>query len=155
MTEPWLAWWSARSPREQRLLAVMAGLIALILLWLLVVRPLAAALDEAKTRHAAAVASLAQARARSPAAVAAGPDRPALPVAASLRRSAAEAGFAAARVESAGAGRVSFAIDAARPPALFAWIAEIERSGIRVETLQARRNPDRTVRVQARFGPSR
>lgn len=155
MTENWLAWWSARSPREQRLLAVMGALIALILVWLLVVRPLAGALDAAKARHAAAVAALAEARARSPAARHAGPDRAAAPVAARLRQSAAEAGFAAARIENAGPGQVSFAIDAARPPALFAWIAAIERSGIRVETLQARRNPDRTLRAEARFGRSR
>ena len=58
-------WWATRSTREQRLLAVMFGLIALVLVWLLVVRPLGDALDRAKQRHNAAVLALAEARARS------------------------------------------------------------------------------------------
>lgn len=151
MTGQFAAWWDARSSREQRLLALMATLILILAAWLLIFHPLDAALDAAKLRHAAAVQAAAEARARRPAA--ATPDaRPPLPVDATVRRTAQEAGFTAARVSARGPRRADFTVDAARAPALFAWIAAIERAGLRVESVQARRNPDQTLRVTASFG---
>ena len=38
-----LPWWRDRSPREQLLLGTMASLLAMVTLWLGVLRPLAAA----------------------------------------------------------------------------------------------------------------
>lgn len=151
MNDQLATWWGARSQREQRLLLVMVGLLLIIILWLLVFRPLDAALDSAKLRHAAAVQAAAEARARRPAVTAAGTRLP-LPVDAMVRRTAQEAGFGAARISAQGPRRADFAIDAARAPALFAWIATVERAGIRIERLQARRNGDQTLRVEARFG---
>ena len=145
------AWWATRSTREQRLLAVMFGLIALVLIWLLVIRPLGDAFDRAKQRHNAAVLALAEARARSnPGGTRTGATPP-LPLDALVSRTAADAGFTAARVTGGGPATARLTLDAARPQALFGWIARLEAQGVTIERLQARANPDRTVAVEAAF----
>jgi general secretion pathway protein M len=147
-------WWSARSEREQRLLLVMLALAVALGGWLLVVRPLADALDSARTRHAEAVIALAEARGRAELRrrvdVQAG--APALlPVDALLTGSAAEAGFSNARIAGRGAGRAIVAIDSARAPVFFGWVRRLEQSGLVVETLRAQANGDRTLAAEVAF----
>jgi general secretion pathway protein M len=154
MRESAFAWWQARTSREQLLLAVMLGLLGLLIAWLLVVRPLADALEGARLDHAEAVTSLGEARARAAASRQAqgGQEGAApLPIDAFVSRTAAQAGFAGARVTGQGPARASIAIDAARPQAFFGWTAEMERSGLVVETLTARANADRTLAIEAAF----
>ena len=154
MSARFLEWWRGRTQREQRLLAIMFGLAALVLAWLLVVRPLSDALDSARTRHGAAVLALAEARAREDSArLSAGraPAEATLPIDAAIGRSAAEAGFAGARITGEGPRMASVAIDAARPQALFAWVARLEQSGLAVARLSASANGDRTVSAEIAF----
>lgn len=152
MSEGWRRWWSARTEREQRLLLVMCALVAALLVWMLVVRPLADALDSAKARHAAAVDAVGAARARAAAAPEAGGSRtPPRPLDAFVRRTAAEAGFVDAGISAQGGGRVSIAIAAARPQAFFAWVRQVEARGLAVESLTARANQDRTLAIEAGF----
>jgi general secretion pathway protein M len=141
-------WWAQRSRRERRLILVMLALAMVVLGWLMVVRPLSDALDTAKARHAAATVALGEARARlgqsvGPRAMAAAP-----PVDSLIGQTASEAGFAGARIAGQGPMRVSVAIDAARPQALFAWILRLEQSGVAVEQLRARVNSDRTLAAE-------
>ena len=144
-------WWRLRTPREQRLLAVMLVLLAIVVGWLLVVRPLADALDAAQRRHADAATALAEARARSEA----GRRRPDVrqapprPLDGFVSRTATESGFAGARIAAQGPARASIAIDAARPQAFFAWIRTMEEQGLSIEALTARANQDRTLAVEA------
>lgn len=145
------AWWATRSQREQRLLSVMLGLIALVLIWLLIVRPLGDALDRAKQRHNVAVLALAEARARSNPGGARAGGPPPLPLDALITRTAADAGFTTAQIAGGGPTTARLSLAAARPQALFGWIATLEAQGVRVERLQARANPDRTVAVEAAF----
>lgn len=145
-------WWRLRTQREQRLLLVMVTLLAAVLAWLLVVRPLGDMLDTAKRDHAEAVTALAEARARAGAAerMRAAPAAPApRPIDAFVSRTATEAGFGSARIAAQGPERASIVIEAARPQAFFAWIGQMERSGLAVESLRARPNPDRTLAVEA------
>ena len=144
-------WWSQRSERERRLLLVMLGLLALLLGWLLVVRPLGDALDAARERHGAAVVALAEAKARTQVAAPPPASAPALPIDGLVSRSATEAGFANARVAGQGPTRATVAIDAARPQALFGWVARLEAQGVTVESLRARANADQTLAVEAAF----
>ena len=145
-------WWQARSARERNLLLVMTVLAAIVLGWLLVVRPLADALENAKARHGAAVVALGEAKARDEARRA-GANAPAvqLPIDSMLAPSAAEAGFPAARITGQGPAAAIVAIDAARPQALFGWVAQMERRGLAVERLRAQANPDRTLAVEIAF----
>ena len=145
-------WWRLRTQREQTLLTVMLALLAIVLLWLLVVRPLGDMLAAARQDHAEAVAALAEARARAGAAERrqGGTNAPApRPVDSFVSRTATESGFAAARIAGQGPDAASIAIEAARPQAFFAWIGQMERSGLAVDSLRARPNPDRTLAVEA------
>jgi len=154
MTLGLTSWWRARTLREQRLLLLMLALFALVLGWLLVIRPLGDALDAAQRRHAAAVVALADARVRAEGARRLRSERrdaPPLPVDGLLGRTATEAGFAGARIAADGPARASVAIDAARPQAFFAWVRLLERRGLIVDTLRARANDDRTLAIEAAF----
>jgi general secretion pathway protein M len=144
MSERLALWWQGRSPRERGLLVMMFALIGVVLGWLLVVRPLSDSLDAARARHGAAVVALAEARARLDAGGGA-PAPAALPVDAAIGRAAAEAGFAGARIAAQGPARARVTIDAARPQALFGWLARLERSGLVVDRLRAQANADRTL----------
>ena len=148
------AWFRGLSRREQRLILVMLALAALVLAWLLVVRPLSDALVEAKARHAAAAVELAEARGAA-AEIArlekqGGGGAAAGPLDALLSRSAAEAGFPVSRIQPAGEG-VTIAMDAARPQAFFSWVGQMEAQGLIVARLNARANADRTIAVEATF----
>jgi general secretion pathway protein M len=150
MTEALTFWWMERSPRERILLGVMLALAALLLAWLLAVTPLADALDAAKARHNDAVIALAEARARNHSDLVRVPaPAPAMPVDSLLGRAATEAGFTGARVASQGPNRASVAIAAARPQALFAWVARLEATGLVVERLRADANADHSLSAEA------
>lgn len=149
MNDAFLLWWGERSPRERGLLAIMAGLAALVIGWLLIVRPLSDQLDAAKSRYAAATVALAEARSREDAA-GGGPARaPGMPVDSLIGAAATQAGFTNARIAAQGPARATITVDSARPQALFAWLGQLERQGLSVERLGARTNSDRTIAVEA------
>jgi general secretion pathway protein M len=148
------AWWDARSERERWLVGAMLVLAAILLIWLLIVRPLADALDAARMRHGEAAVALAQARARAHPSAAAGPAA-AGPVDAIVARNAAAAGFPGARIASQGPGRATIGLDAARPQALFGWIAQMEQQGLVVERLRAQANQDHTLSAEMTLGARR
>jgi general secretion pathway protein M len=142
------ALWLARTPRERWLLGVMLALVALVLVWLLVLRPLSDMLSAARQRHGEAVAALAEARAQADAIAALQRNRPAPfagPIDAAVAAAASEAGFQLSGLQPEGPGRVSLAIGAAKPPALFGWIGALEAQGYIVQSLTATSNPDRTL----------
>ena len=142
-----ILWWEARSERERWLVGTMLVLFVILLIWLLVVRPLSDALDAAKMRHGDAAVALAEARARTAPMGAVGPAA-AGPIVALVTRTAAAAGFPGARVAAMGAGRATVSLDAARPQALFGWIAQMEQAGLMVERLRTRANADHTVAAE-------
>lgn len=149
------AWFRVRSRREQRLILAMLALAALVLAWLLVVRPLGDALAAARSRHAAAVIALAEARSRGEAIGRLEKSRPpplGEPLGGMLARAAGETGFPLSRIETEAGGAVTLAVAAARPQAFFAWVDEMERvRGLIVERLSATSNSDRTVSVEVTF----
>ena len=149
-----IGWWDARSARERWLVGAMLVLAAILLGWLLIVRPLADALDTARMRHGEAAVALAQARARAEPASASGPAASG-PVDSIVARTAAVAGFPGARIASQGPGRAIVTLDAARPQALFGWIAQMEQAGLIVERLRAQANPDRTLSAEMSLGARR
>jgi general secretion pathway protein M len=152
MRDSLTAWFASRSRRERHLILVMLALAALVLVWLLVLRPLGDALSAARERHGAAVIALAEARAQAEAIGRLERVRPAAleePLAALVGRSAGEAGFQLSRLEPQGERVVTLAMEAARPQAFFAWVDGLERGrGLVVERLSATANSDRTLSVQ-------
>ena len=145
------ALWLSRTPRERWLLGVMLALVALVLAWLLILRPLGDMLSAARQRHGEAIADLAEARARAAAIGTLEKNRPAAiagPADAAVAVAASAAGFQLSTLQAEGPGRVSLAIGAAKPQALFGWIGQLEAQGFIVESLTACSNPDRTLSAQ-------
>jgi general secretion pathway protein M len=142
------ALWLARSPRERWLLGVMLALVALVLVWLAILRPLSDMLSAARQRHGEAVEALAEARSQAAAIAALEKNRPAPfagPIDTAVAAAASEVGFQLSGVQAEGPGRVSLAIGAAKPQALFGWISGLEAQGYIVQSLTASSNPDRTL----------
>ncbi|HEX7741291.1 MAG TPA: type II secretion system protein M [Sphingobium sp.] len=146
--------WAERSPREQGMLGVMFALLAVVILWLGVLRPLEGAqrsardaLVEASDRNAAirAKVKLLKTLPRTGAAASA-----AMPLDQLVGQSAGEAGLTLERAVAQGPGRIEIAVASVRPVALFSWLAALETQGVRVETMNARPSPTAgSVAVQA------
>ena len=134
----------------------MLGLLALVLAWLLVIRPVSDALASARERHSDAVLAVAEARAQVEALR--GLQQPASaafsgPVDTMLNQSATEAGFSVSRIEREAPNRATMVLDAVRPQAFFGWVDQMESSrGLTVERLTATTNSDQTLAVQVTFG---
>lgn len=155
MNESLKLWWRTRTLREQRLLLAMGGLLAVVLAWLLVIRPINDKLSEARERHGAAVLALAEARAQAEAIGTLQQQRPAslgAPLVTILNQSATEAGFPVARVEPEGVNQATIVFESVRPQAFFAWVNRMEEGrGLIVERLSARTNGDQTLGVEITF----
>ncbi len=148
MSERLKVLWLARTPRERWLLGVMLTLVALVVAWLLILRPLSDMLSAARQRHGEAVAALAEARSQAAAISALERNRPAPfagPIDMAVAAAASEAGFQLSGLQAEGQGRVSLAIGAAKPQALFGWVARLESQGYIVQSLTVNSNPDRTL----------
>lgn len=133
--------WAERSPREQWMLGVMIALLAIVILWLGVVRPVDAARLSARTamleaadRNAAIRAKAAMLK-RLPRATTA--TEPRLALDQFIGQSAGEAGLTLERAQAQGSDRIDIAMASVRPIALFSWLATLEAQGVRVETMRA------------------
>jgi general secretion pathway protein M len=144
-------WFDTRSLREKRLLLVMAALAVLTLVWGGVIRPVTDSLSSARERYAGAVIRLGNTEARVAAVQALQSNKPAAisgPLEGIVRSRADSAGFPLSAATALDNARVQIAINSARPAALLAWIADLESSGILVESLNVTNNGDKTVAVQ-------
>lgn len=141
-------WWRDRSPRERWLIGVMLALLVAVLVWLALLRPLAAAREAADADAAAAQARLAQTQALV-AAIKARPAATAAPVLDVLNRRLAEAGLQPTRLEAQGAGQALVEIGAVNGRLLLGWAAALEqRDGLVIDDLTASRNPDQSVKAR-------
>jgi general secretion pathway protein M len=141
-------WWNDRTPRERVLLAIMAALLAGVLVWLLVLRPLGLARDQANADASAAAARRTAAEALV-AAIRARPAATGAPVQDILTRRLAEAGLQASRLDAQGQGQAVVEIAAVNGRLLLGWASGLEaRDGLVIDQLEATRNPDQSVRVR-------
>jgi general secretion pathway protein M len=145
--------WCGLSPREQILVGIMAVLLALVIVWLGIARPLEAAYKRAVEEHGIALDRHAAVRHKVALLKALPPDRPGgsgVPLAQMVGESAGEAGFTLERVQEQGPGRIDIAIGSVRSQAVFGWLAGLEAHGVRVETFSAQPSGMAgTVSVQA------
>lgn len=129
-------WFDGRAPREKKLLLVMAALAVLTLIWGAIIRPVGDGLSSARERHADAVNRLGETQAQVAAlkAIQRGRPRPLTGTLADVVRiEADQAGFTLASLDQDG-GNVRVAIQSARPAAVVAWLARLERIGILVDS---------------------
>lgn len=148
------SWYGERSLREQRLLLVMAAIALPLLLWLLVVRPVGIAYDEALQRHLQAVDRNGRVRAlaetgRGRAAarsVSIGPD-----LGLAIAERAARAGLVLDGNRAAGANGVTVSVATARATAVTQWLAELERDGFTVRELRIAPAADGRISLSAQL----
>lgn len=144
-------WFDGRTLRERRMLLVMVAAIVLTVIWFGVFLPLSDGLSSSRTRLDDAVVRLGNAQTELDAIKTLQKNRP-QPVPGPLddfiRQNAGDAGFALSNVAPQGDGRVQIAIPTARPGALFAWIASLERAGVVVASIDVSNNGDQTVAAQ-------
>ena len=138
------ALWSARSLRERRMLAGLAGFLVLLIAWYGVVVPALAWRDAADERLQAAVARSGRTHAglaRLKAAAAAAPATSNLTVDEAAKHAAEAAGLDV-RITVTGAGEATFTIASTPTAALFAWLGLLESDyGIRPARLTIAKTP--------------
>lgn len=147
-------WFAALTLREKRLVLVAAALAVITLVWFGIIRPIGDGLSSARSRYNGAVGRLADTRAQMQALTSLQADRPpplAVPIDIAVRDRANIAGFALNSVTPQGSAAVQVTITAARPAALFGWIADLESSGVIVDTITTTDNGDQTVAATITF----
>jgi general secretion pathway protein M len=153
MMARWSVWWNGRSHRERVMLVLMAVLVAGVLGWLALYRPLsnasrdlANALEIAAQRKASIAVKVEQLKA----ATAHPAPRSSGAINIIVEASAKQAGLNFDTVDVRGDDRVSITIASTRSSVLLAWLGALEAEGVVVETATiAPGNPAGTVRVQA------
>lgn len=154
-----LTWWRGRDVREQRLLAVLGVLLLGMLVWLAILRPLAAFRESAAERHAGLAAMMPSVRAAAAGIAAEGGASPrsdgrAVRDIVTASANAAGLEFSAIQPEDDG---VLVSIAAVKPTFLFGWIAGLEQQdGVVADRVLVQRNDDSTVSAQIGFsdGPA-
>lgn len=152
LTDRLYPWWEGRTLRERRMLALMAALLAGVLVWLMVVRPVLAWREAAAADRAEAEADLADVQAGLPLiAPATSTARPVIDVEGFeplVLRTAEAAGLTITTGMDA-TGGMAFRIPNATSAALFGWMSALERDhGIAVVSLGVVENTDATLQVE-------
>ena len=147
-------WFIGRTKREQQLILLMLAIALPVLGWLLVVRPLSGAYDQALDDHLAAidrhgrVLALAEAAKSTPARrVEANKADLQLIVA----QAATQAGITLQGANASGANAVDVTVAGGRATALGQWLAQFEAQGIAIQQMSMIPQPDGTVNMSARL----
>ena len=154
MIDRFNSWWETRTARERWLFGIAGGLAALVLAWLLIVRPIDLLRESAKIRHDNAVIALGRVEARLADIESFSANPPAAEgrIGDIVMAEAVRVGFNTAQTEPAGTDGVRVIIAAARPQTFFTWVADLEgRLGLDVDALTARPNADETLSVDVTF----
>lgn len=146
--------WDGRTRREQRMLAVMALLVAAVVLWLGVVRPVTQWRDTAARDRVRAESGLAEVRLAVARLAPAQSGRPRIdarglePV---VRQTAEAAGLEITTGMDA-SGRLGFNAPRAPGAAVFGWLAALETThGLRPVGLSVVENADASLQVEGAF----
>ena len=146
MITQWKAWFLGRSDRERRLLAIAAGLAALVLLVFGIALPVYAAvgsaekeLDAAIQRRGAIEAVVTSAKSRSAAQSSlSGPSVAGGNLEAAISDSATAAGFELADGAAIGIDEYRFRLASTKAGALLAWITNLENQGIELSSISVK-----------------
>ena len=148
-------WYGGRTQRERWLLLAMAALAAPVLLWILLLRPLAGAEEQALERHLEAVDRHGRVLVLAEA-IEAGPSRARIARDVDLQllvtEAAGLAGVALTDVAVSGPDSVSVTLTNSSAPAATEWLRSLEARGLVVEELRLAPAGDRVVNVSARVG---
>ena len=147
-------WFAALSNREQWLVGVAGILAALVVLVFGIIQPSLSAIDQAEIAHDEAVQRRSRIEATVDAALA---QKPSGRIAGRadidliVTQGAAEKGFDLVKSGNAAPGEMTFRMDQARAPALFAWLTELEAQGIAVRSVTLRGGASGSLTVEAQL----
>lgn len=146
-------WFMALSRREQWLVGIAGGLAAWVLLVFEIILPALSAidaakleLDEAVQRRGQVEATVESASQQKPAAQTSRADIDLI-----VTQGAAEKGFDVVKSGNAAPGQMTFRMDQARAPALFAWLTELETKGVAVRSVTLRGGTNGSLTVEAQL----
>lgn len=127
-----MEFWNTRSMRERLLILLAGGLVAILLLNILVVRPLRAAQEEAAASVAVAARTLDAVAASRPAEAFGAVSAPGASLSGEQLRSrladlASQRGLSVSRLQTGEQGSIVIQFDQATAPLLFAWLEVAER----------------------------
>jgi general secretion pathway protein M len=145
-------WFAALSLRERWMVGVAGVLAALVMLIFGIILPSLSAIDQAEISHDEAVQRRGRIEATVDAALAQKPSASLVSGAnidLVVTQSAAEKGFDLVKSANAAPGQMSFRMDQARAPALFAWLAGMEAQGIAVRSIAVRSGTNGSLTVDA------
>lgn len=147
--------WDGRTRREQRMLAAMALLVAAVVLWLGVVRPVTGWRDEAALERTRAETDLAEVRTAlnrlAPAAAGQARRTDVQGLEPVVRQTAEAAGLQVITGMDA-SGRLGFRVANAPAAAVFGWLAALETThGLRPASLGVIENADASLQVEGAF----
>lgn len=147
-------WFLARTQREQRLVLLMLGIALPALAWLLVVRPLSAAYDDALDDHLAAIDRYGRVLALAESAKA----TPARRVEANkadlqliVTQAATQSGITLEGANPSGPDAVDVTVAGGRATVLGQWLAQFEAQGVAIQQMSMTPLPDGTVNMSARL----
>jgi len=147
-------WYGARTRREQWMLAAMAGIAIPMLVWLVIIRPLANAYDAAHQRQLQAVDRNGRIHTLAKA-IEAKPSQARLERSIDLQllvtEAAGAAGVALADVNPSGSESISLTISNTSAPAATEWLRELESRGLSIEELRITPSGEGAVNVSARL----
>lgn len=155
MLGPLAMWWSDRTVRERRMVGVMLAILAAVVVWLGIVRPLMAWRAAAAERAAVASTTLTDTRRAlaSLGRVQSARRLPAEGVEPLIRRTAEAAGLEVVTVMSA-SGQMGFELSSVDSARLFNWLAVLEREhGLVICSLGVTENADATLNVEGGLAP--
>ena len=151
--------WDGRTQREQRMLALMALLLAAAFLWLAVLRPLTGWREEAARDRARAETELAEVRTdlnRLPSRAVGGARTVDAQGLEPVLRQTAEAAGLELTTGMDPSGRLGFRATNAPSAALFGWLAALETAhGLQPASLSVVENADASLQVEGAFQASR
>lgn len=149
-------WFRALSRREQILISIMGGLLAIVIVVYGIIFPLRQALDDASTRYSASLAqaTLIEGKVRKLKSPASQSVRFRGTAEALVSQSAEERGFTVEQLVKQNDGRVSLTIPSARSNSLYGWLAELERRGLQPESLTVQPKAGDTLSVQLTLRPA-
>ena len=147
-------WFTSRTKRERHLILLMLAIALPVLAWLLVVRPLSGAYDQALDDHLAAIDRHGRVLALAEAAKST-PTRRVQANKADLQlivaQAATQAGIALQGANASGANAVDVTVAGGRATALGQWLAQFEAQGIAIQQMSMTPRPDGTVNMSARL----
>ncbi len=147
-------WFAALNNREQWLVGIAGALAALVLLIFGIILPSLSVIEQAEIAHDEAVQRRGRIEATVNAALAQKPSGR-VPGGADIElvvtQGAAEKGFDLVKSANAAPGQMTFRMDQARAPALFAWLTELEAQGVAVRSVTLRGGANGSLTVDAQL----